>query len=478
MRQEQNSCTICGGAQWISMDHLRDPAYWWERNIRPLKQPVGFQVCQACGYITYAQILGPDEMQKHYTTERKTVSGIHHVTCGRKNAMHRGFLGDERVKAWVGEGRSIMDIGCAQGSFLNMLHQKYDWPKDRMLGTEWAEGFAMFGRKVYGLTVVKDPPEGKKWDVISLYRVLEHLKDPARELARFKTLLSDRGLLYLSVPVWLDVLEDPPGDSAKDFENIFHLNHCNVFTRRSLRNLLAKVGFKILEENTTMYQETMLLEPCDPSAIVPENPQDICRDLELSKKACAFLKDDKPAEAIACWKKLPEAWIHLAFHHENMRDPMVSEQVLRQALEIMPDHWRLLSEYGHLLFRIGSPPYGSKGMTPKLEEAERVLLKSLAVKPGQDMVLGQLGMLTALYRDDFAGGMNYWRQLLEINPLAFKEVWDKAGAVCAGVDMNIPTRVQRVPMQAPKPRDDIQMVVVPGMERMQMSDPVTDAQPG
>lgn len=466
----KNACTICGGVNWISMDHIRNHDYWWERNELKLGAKVGFQVCQSCGFITYANIADAQGMQKHYTEERKVVSAQHHATCGRKNAMHRAFLG-ERIAQWISEGRTLMDVGCAQGFFLNMLVERYGWPKDKLLGTEWAANFAKFATEIYGLNVMQNPPEGQKWDIISLYRVLEHMKDPAKELASLREKLSERGIMYISVPIWLDILEDPPGGSAKDFENVFHLNHVNVFTWQSFANLLAKVGLKVIQEDRNMYQCTVLLEKCEPSGkIIAENPADIKRDLELCKKACEFLKEDKPAEAIACWRRFPEAWVMLSFHHENMRDPIVSEQVLRQALEVMPNHWRLHQEYGNLLFRIGSPPFGSRGMTPQLETAREHLLKAIKLKPGLDNALSQLGMIEAVYAENFQAALEFWKELLYMNPMAFRDVWDRIGACLAGQGQGVPVQTRTVLAPPQKPRDDIQMITVPGMERMQLDD--------
>lgn len=135
----------------------------------------------------------------------------------------------------------VLEIGCGPGFMLNVLKKK-GWI---VKGLERTESVAAFGREKLELDVtsqdVSDLPECPDYDLIILFNVLEHLKDPLSVLEESSKRLAPNGKIIISVPnfrslqarlagpVWLHL--DPP-------RHLFH------FTPQSLELLLKKVGFK------------------------------------------------------------------------------------------------------------------------------------------------------------------------------------------------------------------------------------------
>ena len=82
------------------------------------------------------------------------------------------------------------------------------------------------------------------FDVITMYHVLEHLYDPREALSKAYQLLRSEGLLVVAVPNF-DSLQ------ARLFrQRWYHLDaprHLYHFTPRTLKMLLHKAGFKVLE---------------------------------------------------------------------------------------------------------------------------------------------------------------------------------------------------------------------------------------
>src|SRR5262249_55933867 len=78
---------------------------------------------------------------------------------------------------------------------------------------------------------------GKRYSLILMLDVLEHMQDPVAALRRAEALLQPDGLLLLTVPafrlIWTnhDVLNE----------------HRTRFTKSALRKLVDKAGFKILD---------------------------------------------------------------------------------------------------------------------------------------------------------------------------------------------------------------------------------------
>ncbi len=134
-----------------------------------------------------------------------------------------------------------LEIGCGPGFMLNVLKRK-GW---NVKGLERTEAVAAYARDRLGLDVtpddVSDLPEISDFDLIILFNVLEHLKNPLSVLEESAKRLAPGGKLVISVPnfqslqarlagpVWLHL--DPP-------RHLFH------FTPESLELLLSKVGLR------------------------------------------------------------------------------------------------------------------------------------------------------------------------------------------------------------------------------------------
>lgn len=129
----------------------------------------------------------------------------------------------------------LLDIGCGDGAFLAGA-QKAGW---QTAGTELKPDAA----RSLGLDVRYDLEQfagGERFDCVTLWHSLEHLRDPRAILARIKAILRPNGALLLAVP-------DNGGWQAKLFgRHWLHLDvprHLFHFDRRSLAGLLESVGF-------------------------------------------------------------------------------------------------------------------------------------------------------------------------------------------------------------------------------------------
>jgi SAM-dependent methyltransferase len=100
------------------------------------------------------------------------------------------------------------------------------------------------GLEVYRGTVEEVDFPAQRFDVITLWNVLEHLPDPNTILQRLSGWLKPDGLLVYNTPN-LDSLD------ARLFGQFwigYELpRHFVVFSRRSLTQLLARSGFKIID---------------------------------------------------------------------------------------------------------------------------------------------------------------------------------------------------------------------------------------
>tara|TARA_Y100001970_G_C14198151_1_gene839403 strand:+ start:328 stop:972 length:645 start_codon:yes stop_codon:yes gene_type:complete len=86
----------------------------------------------------------------------------------------------------------------------------------------------------------------KKFQVVTLNKVIEHVSDPQKMLNKAKKILFEKGFVYIEVP---DVVASKNGKSREEF----HLDHLHVFSKNSLlylarQNKLEKLILKSIKE--------------------------------------------------------------------------------------------------------------------------------------------------------------------------------------------------------------------------------------
>ncbi|MDP2910022.1 MAG: class I SAM-dependent methyltransferase, partial [bacterium] len=132
------------------------------------------------------------------------------------------------------DARSILEIGCGFGNTL--LEAKKEGFKV-INGLEFSKKALLVckqkGLKVYKTSIKSLPVDliGKKYDVVAMYSVLEHMPNPLGFLKNIKPLLAKDGILVIRIPEmsargpWLSLLD--------------HFWH---FTRKSLNKIIEEVG--------------------------------------------------------------------------------------------------------------------------------------------------------------------------------------------------------------------------------------------
>jgi SAM-dependent methyltransferase len=152
----------------------------------------------------------------------------------------------------------VLDIGSGDGTMLRLLT---DMGYQNVCGVDLDETNARRARELLGVKVeARDflTLNEKGWDAITLWAVVEHLKDPASYLRHARTLLNQGGIFILmtgdnsSAQAWiqgaLDMWVYPP-------EHLFY------FTRRSLQLLFQEAGysdFKCRLQFQPMWKESIL----------------------------------------------------------------------------------------------------------------------------------------------------------------------------------------------------------------------------
>ena len=139
---------------------------------------------------------------------------------------------------------NLLDIGSGTGYFLAAM-QKAGW---QTTGLEPDEGARNVAMQQHAVTLL--PAEevfnlpGKKFQVITLWHVLEHVYDLKKYIATFKQLLAGNGKLFIAVPNYRSHDAMSYGSNWAGYDVPRHLYH---FTPQTMQWLMKESGLKIID---------------------------------------------------------------------------------------------------------------------------------------------------------------------------------------------------------------------------------------
>lgn len=153
------------------------------------------------------------------------------------------------VRRWAEQG-TVLDIGCSTGLFLNEAKQAgFD-----VAGVEFSGSSAQFARNQFQLSVTDgdihafDGAPGTV-DVLTMFDVIEHVRDPARDILAAHRLIKPGGLFILSTPNidgLFPRLSEPLADRLGHWPHVEPPWHLFQFSVRTLSAMLEARGFECL----------------------------------------------------------------------------------------------------------------------------------------------------------------------------------------------------------------------------------------
>jgi SAM-dependent methyltransferase len=131
----------------------------------------------------------------------------------------------------------VLEIGCGTGNVLRVLEKAF--PDSKLVGLElWREGLQHSRTRSSALLVAADisqSPLGKKFDVIGMFDVLEHVAKDQGALRSIYSSLRPGGTLLLTVPAHQSLWSY--FDEAAC--------HCRRYSAAGLREELEDAGFEV-----------------------------------------------------------------------------------------------------------------------------------------------------------------------------------------------------------------------------------------
>ncbi|MFC1674282.1 class I SAM-dependent methyltransferase [Candidatus Omnitrophota bacterium] len=147
------------------------------------------------------------------------------------------------IKKFLTKKMKLLEIGCSVGMFL--FHVK-KYVKE-ITGIDYDSESAHFASRkclspIFDVDIENTNLKEKTFDIICMFQVLEHIKNPYEFLMKYRKYLKPNGIIYVEVPNLHDALIYAYG-LPNHYNFYFHKAHLWYFTAKSLKILMKKVGF-------------------------------------------------------------------------------------------------------------------------------------------------------------------------------------------------------------------------------------------
>lgn len=150
----------------------------------------------------------------------------------------------DRIEA-EGLRGSLLDIGCATGHFLAIARAR-GWEIAGVELSAFARARASERTGVPIFESLADLEPGRRFDVVTLHHVLEHIEGPV-EFLRDEVRPLVRHLLVIEVPNFASLASRAHGPRWRDLRPEQHLTH---FTPESLEHCVRVAGFRVRRVQT------------------------------------------------------------------------------------------------------------------------------------------------------------------------------------------------------------------------------------
>ncbi|NLO91214.1 MAG: class I SAM-dependent methyltransferase [Elusimicrobia bacterium] len=242
------ACRLCGATN-ISMQELA---------------PDGTQTlkCSSCGLTFLHPVPAPQQIHCQY-------DAAYYTPWINAQAGARTKLWERRAKllASLKKAGKLLDIGCGDGSFLHTA-KGLGWDVCGTEVSQWAcEHISKRGLTVrHGELLELELPRAE-YDAVTLWHVLEHVRDPLATLRKAHSLLKPDGVLVIAVPNAANYLTRAAYAMVKMRTLKFYTPgerelHLFNFSESNLLGFLDKAGFRPvsagIDKSATRFGEKIL----------------------------------------------------------------------------------------------------------------------------------------------------------------------------------------------------------------------------
>jgi 2-polyprenyl-3-methyl-5-hydroxy-6-metoxy-1,4-benzoquinol methylase len=254
-------------------------------------------ICRGCGF-GYADRIPSQAALDRYYREMSKYENLE--DGGRPSAedvaRFRAFLPAVQRAAPSREAR-ILDVGCSTGGLLAVLR---DAGYRHVAGLDPSPACAEAAQRLYGIEVLTStlsalPRLGRRFDLLILAGVVEHVRDARPLLSSLPGVLSGEGTVLISVPDAVRIASSGSGPFQE-----FSTEHISFFSLTSLGNLLSMAGFSLVwSQHSTYPHRHPAVAPAVDAVFEPRNgaPAAIVPDADTEPALVEYIRESQAIDA-------------------------------------------------------------------------------------------------------------------------------------------------------------------------------------
>lgn len=207
-----------------------------------VKHGYAIHACTGCGVRMVWPTPGADELAAVYTAayfqRGDKYSEAARRAAARNDAFKLGLIRTHRT------GGSLLDVGCATGSFLAAAREAgFAISGVEPAGSAAATASERLGLPVHAGDLASAAFPSGRFEVATLWDVIEHVTDPSAVIAETARVLAPGGVLVVSTG---DIASPWARLTGARWPLLTPPQHLSYFTRDSLCRLLARHGFDVV----------------------------------------------------------------------------------------------------------------------------------------------------------------------------------------------------------------------------------------
>ncbi len=227
VQEEEKRCIICGGRLVTS----RLP---------------GLVACEECNFITTDLNLSVEEIRRLYSSGY--YNGEEYADYVRDKAIiQKNFRRRlRRIERYldVPKEKKLFEIGCAYGFFLQVAGERFG----KVSGIDIADDAVKYASEELSLEAYAGDylafQDKDVYDIICMWDTIEHLSAPDKYIEKAHKCLKQGGLLCITTG---DIGSINAKIRGAKWRQIHPPTHLHYFSKETLKNLLEKKGFQVLE---------------------------------------------------------------------------------------------------------------------------------------------------------------------------------------------------------------------------------------
>lgn len=192
--------------------------------------------CSNCGLLVTSPRPGKDDIGSYYQSDdyishtnqaNNLINWVYKLA--RNYTLRKKFALIKRLAS----KKSILDYGCGTGHLLNYIQQNNTWKTMGIEPDEMARTIAISDHDLNIVSSISDLPD-KKFGIITLWHVLEHVHDLNETIQALKKHLSKSGSLVIAVPNHESLDQQIYQQQWAAYDVPRHLYHFNQLTIKEL----------------------------------------------------------------------------------------------------------------------------------------------------------------------------------------------------------------------------------------------------